>query len=180
MNSDNNLHSGLNCRAGYVDIIRLVKRWIQSLYNTVTTLFGQPAHILVISFYFIGFCHKSRIITTASANYCWPVMNLLSARKTGVLVEKPRSPAAINYGNSNRMKYHTVLGFSDERHDALAACATRDYLNRDCMSNNLVTMPLSLLVQVNNFVEKMALNMAAKTEVTVILQNRKRVQWRCK
>ena len=36
-----------------------------------------------------------------------------------------RSTGEINYGNSTHMKYHTRLGFSGERHNALIACTIR-------------------------------------------------------
>ena len=39
--------------------------------------------------------------------------------------KNPRSTGVINYGNSTHMKYHSRLGFSGERHNALTACATR-------------------------------------------------------
>ena len=37
----------------------------------------------------------------------------------------PRSTGEINYRNFTDVKYHTRLGFSGERYNALTACATR-------------------------------------------------------
>ena len=43
--------------------------------------------------------------------------------------KNPRSTGEINNENSIYVKYHTRLGFSGERHNALTACVTRASTN---------------------------------------------------
>ena len=56
----------------------------------------------------------------------WPLDCLnLRGRKTGVSGEKPSKHRRDQLRELSRMKYHTRLGFSVERHNALTACAIR-------------------------------------------------------
>ena len=68
-----------------------------------------------------------KMFYSVSSNNCILCVNFEEGEKPEYPDKNPRSTGEINYGNSTHMKYHTRLGFSGERHNALTVCATRAY-----------------------------------------------------